>query len=61
MVGLREEDLSAATLAFSIAATTAKNRQSHERLKILQTKYNTSGLIQGSYRLQQRILVCSWK
>jgi hypothetical protein len=58
---LREEDLSAATPALSIAGTTAKNRQGHKWRKILQTKYNTSDLIQGFYCFQQGIWVCSWE
>lgn len=60
-VGLREENLSAAAPAFSIAATAAKNRQGHEWLKILQTQYNASDLIQRPYRLPQRIWVSSWE
>jgi hypothetical protein len=46
-VGLREQDLSAATPALSIAATTAKNRQGHQRLKILQTKFETKMNVQS--------------
>jgi hypothetical protein len=44
---LRKQDLTVATPALSIASTTAKNRQGHQGLKILQTKSETKMNVQS--------------